>query len=892
MAIASGTRFGPYEVIAQIGAGGMGEVYQARDTKLGRDVAIKILPEAFAHDPERLSRFQREAKMLAALNHPNIATIYGLEQSGGKNCLVMELVPGDTLQERVRRDGPVPVEEALAIARQIAEALEAAHDKGIIHRDLKPANVKVTPEGKVKVLDFGLAKAFADNASAVDINNSPTLSNAATMQGVILGTAAYMSPEQARGKAVDKRTDIWAFGVVLYELLTGKRLFTGEDITETLASVVKDQPDLSQVPAKVRRLLEHCLEKNPKNRLRDIGDAELLLEAAPEAASKAASSAPWMSAKMAWGAAVVFLLAAAALAFLQLRQKPTAEAAPVRFEVAPPGNGTVSFLAMSPDGSKLALVVQGTDAQPVVWIRSLDSVDTHKLAGTEGAARLTWSPDSRYLAFSRGGNLSKIDVTGGTPEPICNYSGRVLTIAWNKQDVILFATGTGINRVSVYGGEVVQVTQTDPKRGEVVEGGPVFLQDGRHFIYSIFANPERTGLYVGSIDEKPAQQDSKRLTESDSTPQYAPSAGDSLGRLLYLRGDTLMARPFDEKRLQFTGAAVRVADNVGTSGGTPVGLFSVSSSGILATGSGGGGNRQLVWYDRQGKVLSRVGDPERRDEMELSPDGTRVAEGRVELQGIWAVWVMDLARGVSSRFTFNSEGAGSAIWSPDGSQIAYASGGGQWSEIFRKPSNGATKEEVLFDSETAKTPLDWSSDGRWLLYTERGKNLGSSLWALPNASGPAGVERKPIPYLVTPFNESQAKFSPDGKWVAYSSSESGTVEVYVRPFPASSGGKWLVSNGGGNQVRWRPDGKELFYIAPGGALMAVEVHANGSAFEVGAPKVLFRTQILGGLGGGPTTDWRYAVSMDGQRFLINTTMEQSAAAPITVVTNWTAELKK
>jgi serine/threonine protein kinase len=891
VAIISGTKISSYEVLAPIGAGGMGEVYQAHDSKLGRDVAIKVLPEAFAYDAERLSRFQREAKMLAALNHPNIATIFGLEQSDGTSYLVMELVSGETLQERVERDGPVPVEEALAIARQIAEALEAAHEKGIVHRDLKPANVKLTRDGKVKVLDFGLAKAFADDTFTQDLASSPTLSKAATMQGMILGTAAYMSPEQARGKAVDKRTDIWAFGVVLYELLTGKRLFTGEDVTETLASVVKDQPDLSQVPAKFRRLLERCLEKNPKKRLRDIGDSELLLEAAPEAAtSKAASSAPWMSAKVAWGAAVVFLVAAAALAFLQLRQKPSVEAASVRFELAPPDHGIVSFLAMSPDGSKLAMIVQGSDPQPVVWIRSLDSVELRKLAGTEGAGWLTWSPDSRFLAFSRAGKLNKIDVTGGTPETICSYSGTMYGVAWNKLDVIIFSTGLAMNRVSASGGDVVPLTQLDPDRKDLGVGGPVFLSDGQHFIYRLVANPEHSGLYIGSIDKKPAEQDRQRLAETDSTPQFAPAVGDGPGSLLFLRGDTLMARPFDEKRLRFTGAAVREADSVGTSGAF-LGMFSVSGNGILVTSSGGSRNRQLVWYDRQGKELSRVGEPAHRDEMSLSPDGTRVAEGRVDAQGIWGVWVMDLARSISSRFTFESTGGGNGIWSPDGSQIIYAGGGGQSADIFRKSSNGAAKEEVLFHSDTVKTPLDWSSDGRWLLYAERGKDTGFDLWALPDANGPAGLERKPIPYLVTPFNEAQAKFSPDGKWVAYSSNESGTVEVYVRPFPASSEGKWLVSNGGGAQVRWRPDGKELFYIAPGGTLMAEDVHVTGSSFEVGAPKVLFRTEILGGAGGGPTNAWRYAISKDGQRFLINVTAEETASLPITVVTNWPTELK-
>jgi len=891
MSISPGRSLGSYEVLGPIGAGGMGEVYQARDSKLGREVAIKVLPEAFAHDPDRLSRFQREAKLLASLNHPNIATIHGLEDSNGISYLVMELVPGETLADRINRDGPVPIDEALAIAKQIGDALEAAHEKGIIHRDLKPANVKLTPEGKVKVLDFGLAKAFAGDSGNGDLANSPTLSQAATMQGVILGTAAYMSPEQARGKSVDKRTDIWAFGVVLYELLTGERLFSGEDTTEILASVVKDQPDLSKVPVKARRLLERCLEKNPKKRLRDIGDAGLLLEAVYDAPAKAASSSPWMSAKVAWAVAGLFLVSAVSFGLMRLRQRPPAGAVPVRFELTAPENGAVSLLAMSPDESKLAMIVQGADGQPVVWIRSLDLVEARKLAGTEGATSMAWSPDSRYLGFNTAGKLKKVDVTGGAPETICSYTPPLNGMSWNNMDVIVFGSGSGMNRVSASGGEVTPLTQLDPKREDLGQGGPVFLPDEQHFVYLVVANAEHTGLYVGSIDEKPAQQNSLRLTESDSTPQYAPPVGDGPGSLLFLRGDTLMSRPFDARRFQFTGAAVRAADSVGTNGAY-LGLFSVSSNGILATSSGGSGNRQLAWYDRKGKILGGAGEPARRDEISLSPDGTRVAEGRVDPQGTWAVWVMDLARGVSSRFTFENTGAGDPVWSPDGSQIVYAAGGGQSADLFRRPSSGATKEEVLFHSDSLKTPLDWSSDGRWLLYTERAKDTGADLWALPDPSGPVASERKPIPYLVTTFNESQAKFSPDGKWVAYSSNETGTVEAYVRPFPSSSGGKWLVSNGGGRQVRWRPDGKELYFIAPGGALMAAEVHTTGSTFVASTPTVLFRPQILGGLGGAPTTLWRYDISKDGQRFLINTAGDEKSSAPITITTQWQELMKK
>ena len=892
MAINSGTRLGVYEVRSAIGAGGMGEVYQARDTKLGRDVAIKVLPDAFTFDPERLARFQREAKMLAALNHPNIASIYGLEEDSGRNYLVLELVPGETLQEKISRDGAVPLEEALNIAKQIAEALESAHNKGIIHRDLKPANIKLTPDGKVKVLDLGLAKAYEENQSNLDLNNSPTMSQAATMQGMILGTAAYMSPEQARGRNVDKRTDIWAFGVVLYELLTGERLFTGEDVTETLASVVKDRPDLTRVPAKVRRLLERCLEKDPKKRLRDIGDWELLLEAAPAAAPAEKVATPaWMSARVAWGAAALFLVVAAALALVHFREKPPAPEAPVRFQLPAPENGSVSFLAISPDGSNLALIVQGTDGQPVIWIHPMDGIQSRKLAGTDGVLQLAWSPDSRYLAFNGGGKLKKVDVAGGAPETICSYTPPFTGVAWSSQDVIVFGGGLVLNRVNASGGEVVPLTQLDPKREEVGHGGPLFLPDGQHFLYLVAGASERSGLYLGSIDAKPAQQDSQRLVDTTASAVFVPGADGKPGNVLYIRSETIMARPFDPKKREFTGPAVHVLDGAGVSEGY-IALFTASNNGILAVSTLGSENRQLIWFDRTGKALTKAGETAPRDEMELSPDDTRVAEGRVDAQANWGVWILDLARGSSSRFTFEGNGAGNAIWSPDGSFIAYASGGGNSTDIFRRASNGATKAEVIFHSDNLKHPLDWSPDGRWLLYEERGKDTGADLWALPDASGPATEERKPIPYLVTPFSETQGKFSPDGKWVAYSSNESGAVEIYVRPFPASTGGKWLVSNGGGRQARWSRDGKELFYVAPNGDMMSVELKATATTFEASTPKVLFHPPILGGQGGGPTAAWRYDVSRDGQRFLINAATEEKNSTPLTVTTHWTELLKK
>ncbi|HUA22271.1 MAG TPA: protein kinase [Bryobacteraceae bacterium] len=883
MPLSTGARFGLYEIVAPIGAGGMGEVYRARDTKLKRDVAVKVLPEAFARDPERMARFQREAEVLASLNHPNIATIFGVEE----NALVMELVEGESPK------GPMPFDDAWKIASQIATALDYAHERGIVHRDLKPANIKVTPDGTVKLLDFGLAKAFSSGSDGNSSSggsdhpsHSPTLTVHATEIGLILGTAAYMSPEQARGKKVDRRSDIFSFGVVLYELLTGERLFQGEDITDTLASVVKDQPDLTRVPVKARRLLERCLEKDPKKRLRDIGDAALLLEGAPvlQPAPQATSS---RTTRLIWGAIAAAVILSAAI-FIALRWRPSAPAASVRFEIVAPDNGIIEALALSPDGTKLALTVQGTDGRRGVWIRSLDTVEARQLAGTEGAGALAWSPDSRYIAFNAAGKLKKIDVSGGAPETICSYSPPFIGLSWNKQDVIVFSESYMLNRVSAAGGEPVQLTQLDPKRGDVGYGWPVFLPDQQHFLYYLAADPRFQGLYVRSLDEKPAQED-QRLTDSDSGPLFAPATGGT-GYVVFLRTDTLMARLFDAGKLKFTADPVRVADSVGTTGRFDA-LATVSNTGVLAVASAGSTNRELIWYDRSGKVLSQPGEPAGRDELNLSPDGTQVAEGRVDSQGIWVVWLLDLARNASSRFTFDSNGAGNGVWSSDGKQIAFAAGGGSSSDIFRRPSNGATKAEVLFHSDGVKTPQDWSPDGHWLLYLQQSKDTHADLWVLPDPGGPLGEARKPVPYLATQFNELQGKFSPDGKWVSYTSNETGTNEIYVRPFPASSGGKWLVSNGGGTQARWRPDGKELFYVARDGTLMAVDVNTS-SGFQAGVPKALFRTRISGGLGGAPGVAWRWDISKDGKRFLVNSSSEEKSSPPVTVTTDWTGMLRK
>jgi eukaryotic-like serine/threonine-protein kinase len=864
--LSAGERLGPYELIEPIGAGGMGVVFKARDTRLDRIVAIKISNEQFTE------RFEQEARAVAALNHPNICTLYDV----GPNYLVMEYIEGESPK------GPMALEEALRIAHQIADALEAAHERGITHRDLKPANIKIKPDGTVKVLDFGLAKIAATTSSSNE--RSPTFTIGMTEAGMILGTASYMAPEQARGKTTDKRADIFAFGVVLHELLTGKKLFGGEDAGEMLAKVIRDEPDLSDAPLSVQRLLSECLQKDPRKRLRDIGDVWRLLEGAPAAVTSAPAPGRSRGAQWLWPAvAALLLVSTGALGFVHFREKPPALAL-MRFEILLPPKTTLNTFTLSPDGRKIAFNTRGPEGRNALWLRLMDSIEAHELPGTQGAnLDPAWSPDSQTIAFLAEGNLKKIDISGGTPQTLAPYSNPATGITWNRPDVILYGSGGVINRIAASGGEASAVTALDSKLGEVGQGRPLLLPDGKHFLYyRLTASADKNGVYTGSLDAKPGEQGPKRLFDSPSGAVYVASAGG--GYLLFLRGEALMAQPFDLGRLELTGRAAQLADRVSTN--LYNGLFSVSNSGVLAYAATGGNNRQLTWYDRTGKILGRVGELAARDELALSPDGTRVAEGRVDEHGTWVVWMLDLARSANTRLTFEGGGAGNGTWSPDGTQIVYAPGGGSAVDLYRKPANGASQGELLFHSDGIKTPMDWSRDGRFLLFTQRGKDTGSDIWVVPMQG-----EHKPEPYLVTPFNEGQAKFSPDGHWVVYTSNESGTTEVYVQPFPVSSAGKWPVSNGGGSQPRWARDGKELFYFTPDNTLMAVSVNTSGSTFQLGIPKALFRAAVLGGTGGGPTTSWRWDMSPDGQKFLINTELEEATGSPVTVVLNWQSAVK-
>jgi eukaryotic-like serine/threonine-protein kinase len=884
MALASGTRLGSYEVVAQIGAGGMGEVYQAHDTKLGRNVAIKVLPEAFAHDPERLSRFQREAKMLASLNHPNIATIHGLEQSGGTSYLVMELVSGETLQERVKRDGALPIEEALAIAKQMAEALEAAHEKNIIHRDLKPANVKMTPEGMVKVLDFGLAKAFEGDMMTENMSNSPTLSRAATMQGVILGTAAYMSPEQARGKAVDKRTDIWAFGCVLYELLTGEQAFHGEDVTDILAAVVRAEPNWQGLPEatplKVRDLLRRCLQKDKTLRLRDAGDARIEIHEALAAPVPAETVAAQRQLPLGWIAlAAILLLTLGTLSFTHFSETAQPQRT-ARFQIPLPDKTSTVIFQLSPDGRALAFsAIEGCRGR--LWVRPIDSLVARAVPGTEDANYPFWSPDSAYIGYFVPGKLKKVALAGGPPQTICDApDGRGGT--WNGEGVIVFSPGPGsaLARVSAAGG--VPTTLTKLRTPDELLRFPMFLPDNQHFLYlSSSGKPETNGINVGSLDGAPPV----RILSDESSAAYAPSeASGGNGVVLFRREGTLMGVPFDPRRLRTTGDVFPIAEDVGIFGNVNAAAFSVSHSGVLAysTGEllGGTQSRELAWMDRAGKRLGDVGQPGKISNMALSPDERRILFTLFNVAGVASdIWLLDVERGVPTRFTFRPGLSGGGIWSPDGSTSVFEYNN---RAIYRKPTNGTGKEELLLTGGINNRPLDWSRDGKFVVYQSYGGATGTDLWLLPLQE-----DHKAVPYLQTPFNEGNAQFSPDGRWMAYASNESGQPQVYVQAIPAS-GAKWQISPTGGDQPRWQRGGKELFYISADRKLTAVSVKSE-TAFETGVPQPLFDLDPI-----YPPINGRFAYqpTADGQRFLILANVSGAVAPPITIVLNWQAGLKK
>ncbi len=887
MPLEPGTRLGPYEITAAIGAGGMGQVYRAQDTTLDRNVAIKVLPEDVAADPDRLARFEREARSLAALNHPNIAQVFGFERHGDMRAIAMELVDGEDLSRRVAR-GAMPVDEAIAIARQVAAALEAAHERGIVHRDLKPANIMVREDGTVKVLDFGLAKAMdagpsdAGTAGPSDRRTlAPTVTSPAlTAMGLILGTAAYMAPEQARGRAVDKRADIWAFGCVLYEMLTGQRLFAGEDITVTLAAVVRDQPDLSRVPAGLRRLLRKCLEKDPARRLRDIGDAwDLVDDGAPLLDTPADAPA---SSRLAWMLAAVGIVAAAGLAIMHFGEAPPASVTS-RFEVPWPAvesgaTGSSAFVEVSPDGRFLAIV-----AENAIWVRALDEPNPVRLNGTEGATYPFWSPDSTSVAFFAGGQLRVVPRAGGVVRDICE-APRARGGAWSPRGTIVFSANSGeqgLSQVAEGGGVPTAATTLTTQSSNDAHRYPQFLPDGRRFLYLFLTGPAETaGVYVGSLDGALPV----RLLDGLDRARFAASPGSaSAGHLLFRRNATLMAQAFDSSSLTLSGPAIAVASDVGQGENTGYGAFSVEG-GLLVHNGSGNTNKEIVWIDRSGERREVVTKAQQMGDFSAAPDERRIAisGGLQEASRATDIWLQVLGAEAPSRFTFGPPpGWLFPVWSPAGNEIAYATidlAGLAHYEIRRKPANMAGVDEQLLQSDSTVWLWDWSPDGKTLVYTSQ---KDSDLWLLPVEG-----DRTPVRFAQTPGVDHYAQFSPDGKWMAYSSIARGLSEVFVQPVPGT-GALWQVSRGGGTMPRWRRDGKELYYRSGDGQLIAVSVSVQAGAFESGgAPEALFMVPSSGN-----TERYTYQPSADGRRFLVSIPLA-STAPPINVVLNWQAGIAK
>ncbi len=891
-----GTRVGPYEVVGELGAGGMGEVWRATDTRLGRQVALKLLPEDFAVDPERHARFEREAKVLASLNHPNIAVLYGLEHVGERHALVMELVEGEDLARRLAR-GAIPADEALAIALQIASALEAAHEKGIVHRDLKPANVKVTPEGTVKVLDFGLAKAWEAEGVASNPSLSPTITAHHTREGVILGTAAYMSPEQARGKPVDRRADIWAFGCLVYEMLTGTQTFAGDTVTDVIAAVVTRDPDWSALPAELkprtREVLRRCMEKDPKRRYRDIGDVRFELEESLHAAAATATAAPAAVAAAAaparrgvlpWVVAALAVTLAAGLAVAYFKAA-SVHPRSYRAYLLPPAKTSFTFDAstggpvLSPDGTRVVFAATDAAARKLLWVRPLDSLTAQPLEGTEDASFPFWSPDSRFIGFFVTGKLRKIDTRGGPPQSLCaSSSGRGGT--WSADGVIVFAPDTygGLQRVSSAGGTPAALTEADSARQQTSQRWPVFLPDGRHFLYWA-GNPtatsqETNGIYLASLGEK----EQRFLFAADSNALFTP------GYLLFLRDRSLMALPFDVKSRESTGEAFPIAEEVANPQSYRLGCFSASREGTLVYQTGENGRVQPIWVNASGGELGAIGELAAILTVRLSPNGQRLAEAIQDPQTKNVdIWLLELARGVKTRFTFDPAVEFYPVWSPDDSRIAFSSNQKGHFDIYVKNAAGAGDPELLLASDADKYVTDWSSDGRLLVFTQfdpKGKTQ-ADLWTLP-LSG----DRKPVLFLQTSFNEGSAVISPDGKWLAYQSNESGKGEVYITTFP-TPGGKWQVSQGGGLEPRWRHDGAGLNFRTPDGTLMEATVVAKGAAVEVGTPHEASKIR-LGEF--GPRA-WVYGAAPGGDRFVV-LRPEKIESTPLTLVTRWMDTIKQ
>ncbi len=898
-----GSNVSHYKVTSKLGEGGMGEVWQAEDTKLGRAVALKMLPEAFAQDPERLARFEREARVLASLSHPNIAGIHGLEEVGGKRFLVMELVEGETLAVRVQR-GPMAVAEAARIAEQIALAVEAAHEKGVIHRDLKPANVNITRDGKVKVLDFGLAKALVGDPMSgdgpnQDLSLSPTLTQAMTGLGVLLGTAGYMSPEQARGKPVDRRADIWAFGCILYEMLTGQRLFTGETATDVIGAVVHKEPDLDElsakVPAQIRRLLERCLQKDANRRLQSIGDARIALQEwmeNPEAETANPAAAPqgWRRFLPGLTAAAGLLVGGVVVASLTGGGEPASE--PVRrFEVQIAdavldwsfGSGVV----LSPDSKYLAYV-EGGGNDSTLFLRPLDQFEGHKVAGgtgSEASYHPFFSPDGQWLGYVTPSSLKKVSVTGGAPITLCDVD-RSRGASWGPDGTIVFApsSDSGLSIVPVTGGEVKPLTTLDEAAGEVSHRWPQWLPGGRRILFtSGTESADFSGASLVVLDVPSGER--TVIHRGGYYGRYVPT-----GHVLFVNDGTVFALPFDVEKLRATGSQFPVLEGIEADPTHGSAQYDIAETGLFAYLPAVADLRpfSIVRVDKDQRSENLWQEPGVFGTPKLSPDGGRLALG-VLRDGNWDIWVYDLERGVATRITFGAGYDADPVWSPDGRWLAFASDRDGGFTLYRKRADGSGQAERLLDPEIMPSPFptSWSPDGKWLGVSPTGAG-GNDIWVVPvEGEGDAEV------WMATPYAEVFPAFSPEGGWIAYQSDESGRMEVYVGSFPGG-GGKWQISDEGGSQAVWSRDGRRLYYRTDEGVMM-VDVDGSGESFRVGKPRPAISGNYVGGLIGVQAGNYffpDYDVAPDGSFVLFAGDELPEGVTTAKLVTGWFSELKR
>jgi eukaryotic-like serine/threonine-protein kinase len=890
LTLTAGTRLGVYEITAPIGEGGMGQVYRATDTALGRQVAIKILPDAFAADPERFARFEREAKTLASLNHPHVAAIYAVEKSRGIHALVMELVEGEDLAQRMLR-GAIPIDEALPIAKQIAEALEAAHEQGIIHRDLKPANIKVRGDGTVKVLDFGLAKALDPTSnSSPGLSMSPTLiTPAMTQVGMILGTAAYMSPEQARGRTVDRRADVWAFGAVLFEMLSGRQAFSGETVSETLAEVMKSEPPWQAIPADVPphlvRLLRQCLVKEPRQRIRDMGDVRLTLEGSFETPGSAPLTTP--SAVTGWTRSAAFGLAAAAAvitaavvgAGVWMMSRPTlAPPAPIaRLAMTLPDDQRFSsldtpLLAVSPNGTMVAYVAVASGREQL-HVRAIDSAESKALAGTDQAINPFFSPDGQWIGFFAQGKLKKVSVATGTTQTLCdapNPRGG----SWAGNTVYFAANSNSrISKVSADGGAPTDVTTLDRAKGEVSHRWPQVLPGGKALLFDVWTGPgaDEKAIHIQPLDGGAATT----IVQAGASGRYLTS-----GHVIYARNDELFAVPFDVDRLRVSGQASRLSDAAWR--GSEGNQYAVSDNGVFVSVSGSAGRieRRLVWVRRDGGVEPLAAPPrEYYGNAVISPDGTRAA---VDMEGgTVGVWLYDFMRGTLTPLTTGKGSSQAPRWTPDGTRIVYRATRTGSRNLWWKTVDDAKGEERLTTGDGVQTAGSFSADGQWLAYYDSDPATGFDVLALPVAG-----DRKPRPVVRTPFTEQFPRLSPDGHWLAFVTNESGRNEVMVQSFP-EAGARTQISTSGGIEPVWSRDGRELFYL-DGNAMRAVEVRTSPT-FSAGAPQLLYEGRYVQ----SPNGVASYDVSADGQRFLrVQPLHPDPPTHEIQVTMNWFEELKR